>query len=54
MPYLLWIGGAAAVGYLIKQTGDAAEGTANLAKWGAVAGSVYVGYRVLQAQGVAK
>ena len=54
MPYLLWIGGAFAVGYVLDKAGDAAEGSANLAKWGAVAGGVYVAYQIAKAQGVAR
>ena len=54
MPWLLVIGGVAAAGYLLDRAGDAAEDTAKLAKWATVAGGVYVGYRVLQAQGVAR
>lgn len=54
MPWLLWIGGAAVVGWTLKKGGDAAEGAADLAKWGAVAGGVYAAYRIAQAQGWAK
>lgn len=47
---LIWAGAAIlglfGVGYAADKTGEAAEGGASLLKWGAVAGGVYVAYRL--------
>lgn len=55
MPVVIWgaigIGGLLAGGYAADKLGDAAEGTAKLAKWGAVAGAVYMGYRLAKSGG---
>ena len=49
MPLLIW-GGAALAGIAgIKVLGDTSDDLAELAKWGAVAGTVYVSGKVLKA-----
>ncbi len=49
MPIIVWglvgIGGLVAGGYAAKSLGDAADQTANLVKWTAAAGVVYLVYR---------
>jgi len=58
MPLIVWgVGGLlalAGIGYAADKVGEAAEGTASLAKWGAVAGGVYVAYKVAQGRGLIK
>jgi len=51
---VLWIGGLLAGGYMLGKAGDAAEGTAKLAKWGAIGGTVYVSYLALKSSGAIK
>ena len=51
---LIYIAGALAFGYLFDKAGDAAEGSAKLAKWGAIGGGVYVSYLALKAGGAIK
>ena len=48
------IGGLGAGGYAMSQTADAAEASAKLVKWAAVAGGVYVSYRAMKTAGVIK
>lgn len=47
---LVWAGFAIAglfgIGYAADKTGEAADGGANLVKWGAVAGGVFVAYKL--------
>ena len=55
VPLIVWgVIALGAGGYALGQTADAAEQTAKLAKWGAVAGGVYVSYKALQAAGAIK
>lgn len=55
---IIYIGGAALLGWLGYKTidagGTAMGAGAQLAKWGAIAGGVYIGYRVLKGQGALK
>jgi len=51
---LFWVAGIATAGWAARQGGDAAESATQLAKWGAVAGAVYVSYRALQSAGALK
>ncbi len=51
---LIWIGGALALGYVLDKTGDAAEGSAKLAKWATIGGGVYVSYAALKSYGALK
>lgn len=53
-PVLIWFGGALALGYVLDKTGEAAEGSAKLAKWGTIGGGVYVSYAALKSFGVLK
>jgi hypothetical protein len=55
-PLIIW-GGVAlfgAAGWAFKEGGEAAEAATTLAKWGTVAGGVYVSYRALQSAGAIK
>ncbi|SFN45736.1 hypothetical protein SAMN05216224_105300 [Thioclava dalianensis] len=58
MPVIVWgvlaVAGAWGVGYAADKAGDAAGQGAKLAKWGAVAGGVYLGYRAAKAGGYLK
>lgn len=58
MPLIVWgvvaVAGTWGVGYAAKETGDAAGQAAKLAKWGAVAGGLYLGYRAAKAGGYLK
>lgn len=53
---IVWAGlGVAALwgyGYAADKTGEATQGAAQMAKWGAAAGGVYVSYRALKSTGV--
>lgn len=58
MPLVIW--GAVAVaglwgfGYAADKTGEAADASANLVKWGVVAGGLYIAYRAAKAGGAIK
>lgn len=55
VPLIVWgIIGLGAGGYALSKAGEAADSGADLAKWAAVAGGVYVSYRALQAAGAVK
>ena len=58
MPPLIWAGmGLAAIvglGWTAKEGGEAMDSAANLTKWGAIAGGVYVSYRAMKSTGVLK
>ena len=55
---IVWIGGGLVGLFLLDKTADsvggAADATANLVKWTAIAGGSYVAYRALKASGVLK
>jgi hypothetical protein len=58
MPIIAWgvmaVAGAWGVGWAAQETGEAADSLSQLTKWAAVAGGVYVTYKVLQGQGAFK
>lgn len=51
IPILLGIGALGVGGWTLKQAGDAADEGADLAKWLAVAGGVYLTYRIAKKAG---
>lgn len=55
---IIWAGVAVAglfgLGYAADRTGEAADSTAQLVKWAAVAGGLYVSYEAMKATGVLK
>lgn len=42
MPYLAWIAGGAALGFVLDRGANAAEQSAKLARWVVIGGAVYV------------
>lgn len=58
VPFIFWAGiavvGVAATGWAAKEGGEAMDSAANLTKWGAIAGGVYVSYRAMKSTGVLK
>lgn len=51
---VLVVGGLFGIGYAADKAGEAAEGSAKLAKWAAIGGAVYLAYRGAKAGGYLK
>lgn len=58
LPLIVWggvvVGGLWVAGKAADDIGDAAEKSADLAKWATIGGAVYVSYRALKAYGAIK
>lgn len=58
MPIIIWgvigVAGLFAGGYAADKVGEATDASADLVKWGAVAGAVYVSYRLAKSGGYLK
>ncbi len=49
---ILFIGAAAALGYMLDKGAEAADATANATKWAVAGGALYVAYKGAQTAGV--